>query len=364
MPPPNAVLLCANCERWPAGGAQLTREGYPADVANVVCVACAPVYARWLANQPERLARVQTSFALDRLDGPTDDLVRWPYAALDAIHGPLAPGNVYIVAAISGGGKTTYLANCIREWDDAHVPLMVMPLEIRPEEWRVWYACVRVGVEPGDALSGLLRARASAGDPEAQHARLRIAEELERMQTRGDRLIVRSDSHVTLTGFAEALEQAADEGARIVIVDHIDHLAPDDGGGNPLDASRRVMHATLALAQRHNLILLLASQLNLDLARSPDRLAKYAPPQVQHLQFPGVKQQVATAIVGLFRPVDDDDPELLRRARGGLCEPTLALKPNRMGVAIMKHRHYGKHEGRRVELRLARGRLSDVPGMP
>ena len=80
--------------------------------------------------------------------------LRWPFPELDAMTGPMAPGNVWFVCAASGGGKTTFVASVIDLWRLAGKRIYVMPLETRPHEFRTYLACMAQGIHPGDVLSG------------------------------------------------------------------------------------------------------------------------------------------------------------------------------------------------------------------
>jgi hypothetical protein len=98
----------------------------------------------------------QASEAMVDLDRHPDTFVRWPYEDLDALTGPMAPGDVWFVCARSGGGKTTFVSSTILRWLADGKRLYVLPLETRPKSFRTYLACMAAGVQPGDALSGAL----------------------------------------------------------------------------------------------------------------------------------------------------------------------------------------------------------------
>src|ERR1043165_8834920 len=106
---------------------------------------------------PIVIASDQVTDAMAALDRHPSIYLRWPFADLDALTGPMAPGNVWFVCANSGGGKTTFIASVILRWRHAGKRVYVMPLETRPNEFRTLLACLETNIHPGDALSGNLR---------------------------------------------------------------------------------------------------------------------------------------------------------------------------------------------------------------
>ena len=187
-------------------------------------------------------------------------------------------------------------------------------------------------------------------------------------------------SEINAKELVQAIEDAATWGADDVVVDHIDHIQAKDGS-NLYTESVQVNKLALKLAQEHGIRLVLSSQLNLTIAKASggDKLAKYAPPQVEHVYMGGHKIHVATGMLGLFRPLRDRQPgeavrfdgskrvdpylEAIKAARAGTVEPWTVLKPNTMGVVTMKLRNQGKdrHEGQRCELGVEHGRVVDLP---
>jgi hypothetical protein len=325
-----------------------------------ICAECWDAYRR----NPRVASEEQTRDALAVLDRPGEVFVRWPYADVDTLAGPLAPGQVYYLAAASGGGKTTFVTGCVARWVELAVPVAVLPLESRPGEWRVSFACQSLGLAPGDALSGRLAIAEAAGHEWARVARQRIRDRLREMRRDPmyqERLYVADDTHVTPAGLRRAARHAREHGFRVLVVDHIDHVGSADGTQSDLSVSRDVNHTLLEVAQTEELVLLPTSQLNASRVRgAKDKLAKYAPPTTQDLYMHTFKEHISAGILGLFRPLKPDvDPDTMAAVRAGLREPTEALEPWTMGVAAMKLRHDGSQEGRRAFLALEDGRPRD-----
>lgn len=306
----------------------------------------------------------QIGAAISHLERHPDTLVRWPFPDLDALTGPMGEGEVHIVPAFSGGGKTTFIVSAIEAWRQEGKRVYVMPLELQPFRFRTMLACMQTGTHPGDALSGALRA-----DPSRAHERETLKAALLSQNHAGyvDRVMISEQRAITIAGLQNGLMEAKAFKADVVIVDHIDHIGNGDQT-NQAASSKAVNHAALRMAQDNGLLLVFTSQLNMEIGKA-DRLAKYAAPMPHHVMYPSIKLQVATSMIGLFRPLraprdgetPDDYAAALKKARAGTSDTPDALEPNTMGVVAMKLRNYGSREGMRVNLRVERGRVQHLP---
>lgn len=285
-------------------------------------------------------------------------LVRWPYPALDEVTGPMGEGEVWFTAAFSGGGKTTFVVSTIHAWREAGKRIYVMPLELHASRFRTYLACMETGIHPGDALSGQLRS-----DPARKGDRERLVEAV-RAQVHHENLMISEQRSINVRGLEKGLKEAKAFGADVVIVDHIDHI--EGGNGSNLYAeSVAVNNAALVMAQENGMLLWFTSQLNMEIGKGRDHLAKFGPPMQHHLMFPTAKIKNATGIIGLFRPLRAPKPgetgkeyaAALKAARAGDVDAPKALEPGVVGVNAMKLRNYGQHEGRKVILGFARGRV-------
>lgn len=309
---------------------------------------------------PIVVASDQVTEAMLALDRHPDTFVRWPFPELDALTGPMAPGNVWFVCASSGGGKTTFVSSVVDLWRISGRRVYVMPLETRPYEFRTYLACMATGIHPGDALSGELRAQP---DGEAKRAVLKSELAAQLKPPFVDLVMISGQRAINLAGLTSGLKEAKAFGADVVIVDHIDHI---DGGDkqNLYAAAKAVNDGALRMAQDNDLLLLFTSQLNMSAGKG-DYLSKYLPPREDHVAFGTLKRRNATGMIGLFRPLrkrqpDESEEEYvksLRAIRAGGGTPSDALEPNTMGVVAMKLRNYGAREGAKAYLRVERGRV-------
>lgn len=308
------------------------------------------------ARQDQERVDQLTEAILD-LERPSDSYIRWPWAAVDAMTSGMSRGDVWYTCAFSGVGKTTFVASATNRWLDQGRVVCVLPLETQPKRFRTILACQRTGISPGDAFSGLLRER--------NDGRLKVLTDALHAQYHTASLHVSSVREINLATFHKACSHAKRVKADVLIVDHVDHIAAGDGS-NLYAESVKVNRKALNLAQDMGLLLVLCSQLNTDALRNQDHLAKFQPPREQFVKFGTHKREIATGMLGLYRPVRgrkaDEDPatfkELMRKAKVGEIEPHHALMPHTMGVVLMKDRNYGA-DGRRTLLSVYSGRVED-----
>lgn len=308
------------------------------------------------------LAVEQVVDAMQDLERPAGAYVRWPWPELDAVTGPLGAGGcVWFVCAFSAIGKTTFVTSLIEQWRTSR-RVYVMPLETRPRTFRSHLACVQCGIYPGGVLSGHDK---SLPDWPEKKELLRDALQRQYQKPFVDQVMISEQRAINVAGLEKGLREAKSFGADVVIVDHIDHIGGGEHGANLYAESKAVNHAALAMAQDNDLTLLFTSQLNLEIAKSQDHLAKYGPPRDQHVLMGNIKRTVATGMIGLFRKprerrqseTDDEYVAALKDARSGKLPAPEILDPTVMGVNAMKLRHYGSREGSRVFLGFEHGRV-------
>jgi KaiC/GvpD/RAD55 family RecA-like ATPase len=315
---------------------------------------------------PEVIAANQVIEALNHLERRPESLMRWPFSGLDTLVGPMGPGEVWYVCGFSGGGKTTFVASAIDRWRERGKRVYVMPLELQPWRFRLYLACMALEIHPGDALSGQLRAMPN-GDAHAEALKAEMLSQTHDPYTR--RVMVGSERAINVVGLEAALMKAKAFGADVIVIDHIDHIEPNITGGNGYADGKQVNHALLRMAQDNDLLIVATSQLNnAVVGGGQDRMARYQPPREHHVLMGGKKREVATGMIGLYRPLRAQLPNesfrefraALKAARSGHAEPHTVLEPHVVGVSAMKLRNYGQHEGKRVTLGFQVGRVVDL----
>lgn len=300
----------------------------------------------------------EISHAVADLKRPPEDYHRLPWSALDQAVGGMPGGEVCYVAAFSSSGKTTFLSSLTDEYfEKSDKAVYYMGLESRPKTLRTHWACKRLGFDAGDILSGEFLKWTNF-----KQVRERLQEELHSQNTgdKFERVRFCPTPYVDAQKIKRAAKAAQEFGADVFIIDHVDHIDGSPGRGSAWDKSVEVNQSILHMAQEYGFLMMPATQLNNDAVRG-NRLALYLPPQPQHVKMGSHKREVATWMLGLYRPlkIAGSTPEELRAVNAGAV-PTNVLEPNTMAVVQMKNRFYGNREWTRTFLRVERGRVLDA----
>jgi KaiC/GvpD/RAD55 family RecA-like ATPase len=299
---------------------------------------------------------VQCVEARDRLMLPPDAYLRLPWPSVDALVGGIAPGDVWFVAGFSGNGKTTWLMNLVNILLMLGRTVYYLGLETRPDVLRTHLACLRLGLYPGDILSG--ECKTWEAWPQIRPLLVQEFESARRLGER-DRFLINGVKRVDERALRDAGQDAALDKADLVVIDHVDHLR-HDGGRSPHEESMRAVHLILELAQDKGLRMLVATQCNNEAVKG-DRLGQYQPPQPHHVYMGSHKRMIATGMLGLYRPIAADaSKEVMAEVRAGRKEARDILEPNTMGISVLKHRYYGSREGMRTALHLKQGKLEEI----
>lgn len=299
----------------------------------------------------------QVGEALAQLDLPATAFLSWTYPALDEMLGPIPPATINFLCAASGQGKTAFLLSLMTRWHTAGRRVYYAGLESKPLILRTQWACRVLGVDPGEVLSGRYHARFNA-----ETLREKIKAELTKQRTDPAYRTVRFAPHpeMNVPAMIDALTEAHEWGADLVVIDHIDHV----GGGDSenLYAESRGVHRVLkAMVEKFGLRTMIASQLN-NTGMGADPLLNHRPVRDERVFMGGHKRQLADLMLGFYRPLRDDltKQERARFHEDKLTKDTLIES----GVNIlqcMKHRLDGKREGQRVRLGFAKGEILNSP---
>ena len=296
---------------------------------------------------------------------PASDLVDWCLPELTETFGYLLPGTVTYGCAFPKNGKTAFLSNNLHYWDQKGVRVWVMPTESRPKGLMTRLAAFRVGVPAEEALSRRLRVRMEQGDPVAMRQMTDLMAEFSRMSAEleadGGNIAIERAPRLTREVFGRSVKAASAGGYGVVVVDHIDHIEADKGESE-YSTSAGVQHDALEFAERFEIPILLMSQLNTS-RTGRDALYRYRRPNPDWLWMKGVKDQIATTMFGVFRPMDPSvDDRVLQDAKDGRTEGWRVAMPHTMGVADMLSRFGGAKPDRTLLLDYRDGLLASKPG--
>lgn len=308
-------------------------------------------------NMPgvDELNADQINDAVRRLHEDTTSYPQFPWAKLAELSGPMAPEDLVIVGARTGGGKSLFLQNLFDSFICAGRIGLYVGLEQTPMILRIKWACLRTDIPPRLLLATRNHER---GSLEWQHAMNVVQEDLKWQKS----LEIRVRAHfsaqrmINAAGLKRWTEWAVDHGAEFVIVDHIDRVQ-HGGGKNPFHELSETIRLAKELASQHRITMILASQVG----RPGDPLEQFMPPALHQLRGAGTKEEEADTVLGIYRPLKlDTTDQDLKMVRQGLADRDTVIEPNTMGVMLLKHRLDGPVANKLVHLSVRHQRVLDM----
>lgn len=286
---------------------------------------------------------------------------RFLVPALDQLAGPLAPGEVWVVGAREGQGKSVFCLNLFDDLIRQDVTALYIGTEQSPHVLRVKHACLRLGENPRKVLKPTIAEQGASDYPALVQ---RVDDALRELLARDVRRtgIYAATPHIDRATMARWVGGGVRKyGVRVAIVDHVDHVNHGEGR-NPVHELTQTIRLALRLATDLGVTVVLASQVK----RAADQVGRHEPPAATDLAGTSDKERTAALILGLWRPLRDDlTPKearaLIEQAKGGRAEEASVYKPFAMGVKVLKDR-LGDAPGRQTELRVGFGnRLEPAP---
>lgn len=286
-------------------------------------------------------------------------VLRWPYQKLHDLVGEVLPGDVVVVAAATGNGKSTFVANVLE--DIRHRPgtggVTVFPLETAAGVFRLKIACLHLGYP----IPAVFRQRWGTGEGRVGVSevvgRTALRREIARMMQGGERERLRYvDTHrLDAKALIGHMRHAADWQHRLIIVDHLHHMQHARGPEGIRETMQQVKEAAAGFGMG---VVFLAQ---IGRADKRDQRRPFYPPALTDVQGSSAIEQVADLTVLLYRPLLDtvkvadlDDVIMGHRAWRSV------FKPQTMGMLCAKSRLDGESaRGERIELAFHGGRLSD-----
>lgn len=307
---------------------------------------------------PAELARQQVADAIARGRLDLSGAPRWPWEDLDDLVGPMLPGDLAVVFALTGNGKTTFLLSAMEEWARRETSTLFIPLEMDAHECRARWAAWKLGLNPvhvlrnqWDALDKYGRRLMPEGARDDFEATLHD-------QIASPYIHFATPKFITTDGIGRWVRWAhANLGVRQVVLDHFQRV--DHQGGQADAASHRLAVQGTArmlrdLARELGIVIVAAAQAN----RSPDPLDAYKPPLLARLKDAAGIGEEAVSVITLSRKLDPKaTKQQLAQVRAGTLEETAVALAGQMLVTCRKHRLDGEARDRRVTLYVRNGKV-------
>jgi replicative DNA helicase len=273
---------------------------------------------------------------------------RWRWPDLHRLLGPMVPGNLIVLAAGIGQGKSTLQLSQLDDMARKGVGVLYVPLEIDPEQARRQWACLRVGL-PWEIVALNKWADLPRGAQEEFDAVLwdQLAEPVQFLPGR------RCTFEQIRAGVQWAVESF---GATTVMLDHIHRLAIS-GGHDARVQWTDLGRALKDLAREYQVALIAAAQLN---RSGNDVLDRYTAPHLDRIKETSAIAEEADVVLVLSRALRADAKINLKDIRLGRQTLRDLEEPNVMRVTCRKHRLLDAARDRTVRLWCERGFVCDL----
>lgn len=285
----------------------------------------------------------------------SDRAVRVPWAALDAMIGPLVPGWIVFFGARPKAGKTTTLLNLLEAWSSLRRRCLYLTTETGPEALRQKWACMHAGVTMNAYLKGEVTPEEAAAVARHRHRQMTDPVLL-------NYALFEAAQHMAAPALVEACVRAKRAGVEVVIYDYLQRVR---GLPGQHDVSR-VADATKQLKDAaRELDLLVVSAATLWMGKG--LLDEYEPPGNGSWYYGQAPQQEADVAVQMWKPfrsgIGREEKRLVLEGHKPVEE---IVQPATMGLRLAAHRWWDESNNRMARLRIEGGWLSDLPtwGMP
>jgi Bifunctional DNA primase/polymerase, N-terminal/DnaB-like helicase C terminal domain/Primase C terminal 1 (PriCT-1) len=274
---------------------------------------------------------------------------RWEWSDLDAMAGPMLPGDLVVVGSLMGNGKSTLLMSQMDAFAAARVGTLFIPLEVDPEVNRLRWAAWKLGLD----VRAVIRqqwARLPEGSREAIDG---ILDEQEAARA----IHFAPPKRITLGGMVQWCTWAREEvGCRVVMLDHLHRMDFGADAGNHRVTVTDVIRRLKDMARSLGIVLIAAAQLN----RQNDPIDAYTAPLLGRLKESAGIAEEADVVLMLSRRLRRDMPAQWANdlRLGRLNERDLA-EPGTLVVTCRKHRLDDDALNRSVFLQVTNGRVAN-----
>lgn len=300
---------------------------------------------------PEQQAIVRSAAGIRDLRTDPTTYVRLPWPDVDRWLGAMRPRNLVVVPAPTGAGKTTFALNLLDAMYERRHKTQFIGLEQKPFELAQKWAAHRCRFDPELVLTGQWEklpagAEALITDDMLWQASGDVPEVIRFAPVS----FIDADTLVRLT------EQAATDGCKLVIVDHVHHMKHGDGRNAFAEFSRTIQEAK-EVAKRRDLVVMLMAQMHRGIGDAVKRLR--TPPQLSDIRGGGTIEECADLVVALTKiarkGLTKADWDAVRKTEKPIQD---LLDPITMRLWCLKKRRSAKPVGGWLDLHCHDGQIS------
>jgi len=279
-------------------------------------------------------ATSQVAAARDILNADYTGTPRPPWGGVVGLTGPGLPGELWVIGARTGCGKTTFLLNWFQHLVVSRVPVLYLGTECPAADLRRRWAAWVLGY----STAAVLENDWARLPPDAKE---RIDRALQEQQDEYHDVALFGDApDLDPQQLVEHLKIGRRRRVQVVILDHIHRVRL---GGDSRDQTYLLSQATRFLKQwavKTGVLILVGAQLN-RAERVP--LADLAPPPLSSLKQSGTLEEESDVVLLLHRTRRPDaTPEELHAVMRNERPISDIIAPRTMCVRIGKHRRRGE----------------------
>lgn len=297
----------------------------------------------------DQLAAEQIAGAKKLLNRDISKAARWAWRELDAMVGPMLPGDFVVVGALTGNGKSSVLMSQMDAFASKGTPVLYVPLEVDPEGCRARWAAWKLG------LNQVAVAR-NEWDLLPRGAKAALDQTLDE-QASARHIAFAPPKKMTLDEVTTWCKWARREfDAKVIMLDHLHRL--DFGGStqNYRVSATEVVRRLKDLARELGVVMLAAAQLNR--SGTSDPLDYYIAPGLGRMKETAAIGEEADVVLMLSRKLRRDLPDGWQQdLRLGRLKETELADANVMVVTCRKHRLDDSAREARALLQLDGGKI-------
>jgi hypothetical protein len=297
----------------------------------------------------------QVSEAGEALYADYSDAPRWRWPDLYDLTGPMLPGDLIVVGAYTGNGKTALMLSQLDHLATAGYAVLYAPLELDPRQMRAQWAAWQLGYAWDAIARGAWNELpVGARDRMIERFKDQLAEEIHFAPDR--RLTLDG-----LRGWIEDVQSHLTAGKRMigaVIVDHFHRMNHGaDGNSYRLSISDGA-RALKDLAREYSVPVICTAQLNRSGAQAV--FDRYFPAHLDRLKETSALSEEADVVLMLSRRLREnlgsDDVKAVQSGHKTIRD---FEEPGVMQVTIRKHRLDDRSRDRTALLQVVDGRVVD-----
>lgn len=284
-------------------------------------------------------ARTAQEFCHERVDdalailAESKEGIPWPWSNLTQNTDTICEGDLILVVAYTGSGKTTFLQNCLLFWSQLSHKVLYFGTEQSVAMLSLKWACMMLGIPFRDARRG----RVKGGLLKRLKAMLN-----KQRETPLNNISFYPKSDPTPDDLEGAIRRAARKGVKIFVIDYLGRIALAGKTAEWIEG-KSLMVRLKKLAVELKVVIYAAAQVNGD---SQDRLKKHYPPDLDSIQWGKAPAREADIVIAVFQPVKKGLTEEERDGyKRGEIPTDKIIQPNTAVVIVLKQREEGAMVG-------------------